>query len=433
MEFHDILHGHIQVDDREMARFLGDLLESPEVHRLRNMRQMNFDVPLIQELGRSRRLPHSIGVAHLAYRLTVGKMLHHGTIKSLVAAALLHDAAIPPFGHLVESELKAKDPTFSHEHRLKNLMFGLDGKSNKYGDVVHGKSAGLVDIMRRHGVDPLDVLRAVCPEPGVGNFISAGVDIDNIDNVHRMACMLGWKGAAQNVDNIMNVSRVRDDLQLEFGRGWQDYLGRWADFRNRIYTMIIAHPQCIPHNALQADLSRAAVEEGIITSEDWRMTEPEFEEALRNHPKTKRLAWQLISGCEYVLEDYVWAKELTNPIGKSNSAILEEMTAMGVAVDPLHSLFIWNENGLISRCVDIHLANGERVSFGERSRSCMVALIKTRRAGRGMTKRDRELWRQKTIDAVATMSGSDDFSVSFPEGYSGRYKSQELGLELGYH
>ncbi|MEN5274996.1 hypothetical protein [Stenotrophomonas lactitubi] len=433
MEFHDILHGHIEVDDREMATFLGDLLESPEVHRLRNMRQMNFDVPLIQELGRSRRLPHSIGVAHLAYQLTAGKTLHRSTIKSLVAAALLHDAAIPPFGHLVESELKAKDPAFSHEHRLKNLMFGLDGRSNKYGHVVHGKSARLIEILDRHGVDPLEVLRAVCPEPGKGNFISAGVDIDNIDNVHRMACMLGWKGAAENLSDLVSVCKVGDDLALEFGSEWQTYLARWADFRNRIYTMIISHPQCIPHNALQADLCRAAVREGIITSDDWRMTEPEFEEALRHHPRTKQLAWQLISGCEYILEDYVWVRELSAPLKMSNSEIAEMLIDRGVVESSNHTLFIWNENGLISRQIDVRLSGGDNVRFGWGSRSCMIALVRTKRTGRNMTKRDRESWRRAAVGAFAEILGNDDFVTSFPEGYSGRYLSQELGLGLGHH
>lgn len=124
MEFHDILHGHIKFPDNdELTKLLHDLLNSAEINRLRNMRQMNFDVPLIQELGRSRRLPHSIGVANLAYQLSKKSFLSKQDSKILLAAAILHDAAIPPYGHLVESELKAASD-FSHERRVEELVRG---------------------------------------------------------------------------------------------------------------------------------------------------------------------------------------------------------------------------------------------------------------------------------------------------------------------
>ena len=110
MEFHDILHGHIRFSDSGIVPLLADLIDSPEIHRLRNMRQMNFDVPLIQELGRSRRLPHSIGVVHVATQLAHKCHLDSKQTAILVAAAMLHDAAIPPYGHLVESEFKNKAP-----------------------------------------------------------------------------------------------------------------------------------------------------------------------------------------------------------------------------------------------------------------------------------------------------------------------------------
>ncbi len=36
----------------------------------------------------------------------------------------MHDAAIPPYGHLVESELKATASGFSHEKRVEELVRG---------------------------------------------------------------------------------------------------------------------------------------------------------------------------------------------------------------------------------------------------------------------------------------------------------------------
>jgi len=69
MEFHDVLHGHIVIERSDIIDLIKKLLDTTELQRLRNMRQMNFDVPLIQELGRSRRLPHSIGVAYISLQL----------------------------------------------------------------------------------------------------------------------------------------------------------------------------------------------------------------------------------------------------------------------------------------------------------------------------------------------------------------------------
>lgn len=431
MEFHDILHGHIVIDDREIADFLGDLLESPEVHRLRNMRQMNFDVPLIQELGRSRRLPHSIGVAHLAYRMSAGVNMHKSARKSLIAAALLHDAAIPPFGHLVESELKAIDSGFSHEHRLKNLIFGLDGKSNKYKEVVHGKSTELIKIFNKHGVNALDVLRLVCPV-GRGNVISDGIDIDNIDNVHRMACMLGWHEARDNMHSLIESSSLSPGMELVFDPSARDSIASWMQYRSRIYTMIIGHPQCIAHNALQADISRLAVSAGLITSDDWQMTEPEFEQLLREDPRTSELAWQLISGCEYVLEDYVWFKNYSGPLKLSNREISRRFSAVAGA-GPGYSIFVWNENGLISRRLNVKMTSGDLVELGESSRSCMVALVRTRRGKKANVQRKNAQWRRAVIDEFAELAKDEFVDASFPEEYSGEFRPASTGLKLGYH
>lgn len=432
MEFHDILHGLIRIDDREISRFLADLLESPEVHRLRNMRQMNFDVPLIQELGRSRRLPHSIGVAHLAYVLTKGVNIHKDARKAFIAAALLHDAAIPPFGHLVESELRAKNPEFSHENRLNNLIFGLDGKSNKYGDVVHGKPGELIAIFEKHNVSANEVLKLVCPEGGSSNAISAGIDIDNIDNVHRMACMLGWHEARHNMECLMSLVHLSKDGGLVFDPSAEKYVQIWMEIRSRIYTMIIAHPQCIPHNALQADVSRIAVDCGIITAGDWRMTEPEFEEKLRSSPETGALAWQLISGCEYSLEDYVWFKGYEDPLRVSNRRLAEEFSGLA-GLDAGYSVFVWNESGLITRRINILMSTGEEREIGKSSRSCMVALVRTRSSRRGAAPKRHDAWRRAVMEKFSGLTGYVDTPMSTPEDYNGEFEASDAGLKLEYH
>lgn len=432
MEFHDILHGLIKFSDENLTSLLADLIDSPEIHRLRNMRQMNFDVPLIQELGRSRRLPHSIGVTYLAVELAHKSNLDVKTTKELLAAALLHDAAIPPYGHLVESELKRIDPDFNHEETLSRMIRGELGGDNDYQEIVYGKQLQLASILRKHDVDQDAVIDLVCPRQGRRSAISADIDIDNIDNVHRMAAMLGWDNAKENIRRIRSGMKLNSKKELSFSDETIDSLKTWLDFRQRIYTMIIAHPECIPYNALQNDLVRLAVSEKIITPEHWYKTEPEFEEDLRKNEITERLAKQLIAGCDYQLIDYVWFKNFSASVKRKNAEIADFLTKSIDAPVKDAGYFIWNEKGLVSRKIEIITYDNKKIYLGEDSTSCMIALVKTTSGKVKPTKSDITLWRKEVAALFCAFLEIDVFEADFPETYTGSFftENDELKLEL---
>lgn len=433
MEFHDILHGLIRFSDENLTSLLADLIDSPEIHRLRNMRQMNFDVPLIQELGRSRRLPHSIGVTFLAVELAHKSNLSIDSTKALLAAAILHDAAIPPYGHLVESELKRVAPNFNHEETLSRLIRGITGEGNAYQEIVPGKQLQLSNILRKHNVDEDAVISLVCPKKGTHSAVSADIDIDNIDNVHRMAAMLGWDNAKENIIAIRKCMKLNDKSGLCFSSAAIPPLEKWLDFRQRIYTMIIAHPECIPYNALQTDLVRLAVKNEVITLKNWLMTEPEFEEKLRGHESTKSLAQQLISGCEYHLVDYVWFKNF-HTTKKLKNAEIVELISNAVEVPFKESgYFVWNEKGLICREINIPIENSNKaITLGQNSTSCMIALIKRTPGKAKMLRQDINDWRKEVTTAFCDLFEVDTFEAEFPETYKGSFyaETDELQFEL---
>jgi HD superfamily phosphohydrolase len=432
MEFHDILHGLIRFSDENLTALLADLINSPEIHRLRNMRQMNFDVPLIQELGRSRRLPHSIGVTYLAVELAHKSGLDVKATKELLAAAILHDAAIPPYGHLVESELKRIDANFSHEETLSRMIRGVLTEDNDYLEIVFDKQLQLANIFRDHDVDQNAVIDLVCPRNGNHGAISADIDIDNIDNVHRMAAMLGWDNAKENVKKIIFGMKLNNKRELCFNNETIEPLKNWLNFRQRIYTLIIAHPECIPYNALQNDLVRLAVKYGIITTRNWYKTEPEFEELLRKDEHTEKLARQLISGCEYQLIDYVWFKNFNTPKKLRNADIAEFLTKSINAPIKDASYFVWNEKGLISRQIKVLTYDNKKITIGEDSTSCMIALIKTTSGKVKLTKSHIAAWRKDVAASFCSFSGVDVFEAHFPEDYTGSFyaETNELKLEI---
>lgn len=429
MEFHDILHGLIRFEDQNIKSLLAELLNSPEIHRLRNMRQMNFDVPLIQELGRSRRLPHSIGVAYIAITLAHKAALNSEDTKILLCAALLHDAAIPPYGHLVESEFKSFQPAFNHEQRLSTIIYGTISPQNIYDDIVPGRQLGLLTIFNKYKIEPGKVLEMVCPPKGSKSSISADVDIDNIDNVHRMAAMLGWDGAKTNARKLIERTRIGQNSNLSFLEAALENLSKWLDYRQRIYTMIIAHPECIPQNALQADLVRLAVRERVITPDDWKITEPIFEERLRKNPNTQHLAEQLISGCKYQLIDYIWFKNYENKISLTNAQIIEQLN-LNIPTDEDYGYFVWNEKGLISREVSVSIENGRGIKIGRNSTSCMIALIKKTPGWPRRRKKEHNEWRLSIADTFVKLSNNINFVADFPESYTGNFMSSSDELQF---
>lgn len=432
MEFHDILHGLIRFSDENLTSLLKDLIDSPEIHRLRNMRQMNFDVPLIQELGRSRRLPHSIGVTFLAVELAHKSNLNLNDTKALLAAALLHDAAIPPYGHLVESELKYIAPDFSHEENLAKIIRGTLGSGNQFQHIVKNKELRLTPILQKHSVDIEEVINIVCPRNGTFSPVSADIDIDNIDNVHRMAAMLGWEGAKENIKIIRSSMRLNGLSGLVFSSDAIEPLQKWLEFRERIYTMIIAHPECIPYNALQTDLVRLAIDNEIITPAEWYMTEPEFEDVLRRkNTPTEALGWQLISGCEYQLVDYVWIKNFSSPRKLKNRDVSDYMSENVTEIIKNSGYFVWNEKGLISRGIKVTLDDSKVVHLGSNSTSCMIALVKKSSGQARLTKAQSLKWRQEVIKSFVELFQTKDYDFDFPETYTGSFysKMDELQFE----
>src|SRR5690606_329501 len=99
--FYDPLYGEIG-----FSKAIGELLESPLVQRLRHVRLSNIDSTSLPGIAGITRFEHVLGTAWLATRAAFTKTLDREEFQVVVAAALLHDAAITPFGHLVEESLQ---------------------------------------------------------------------------------------------------------------------------------------------------------------------------------------------------------------------------------------------------------------------------------------------------------------------------------------
>ncbi|WP_440764265.1 HD domain-containing protein [Natronorubrum sp. DTA7] len=159
----DSVHDHIRVDG--VAR---DLLDTPAVQRLRNIRQLGT-VSLVYPSANHTRFEHSLGVYHLACEALDHLGIDGQQAERIHAAALLHDVGHGPFSHNLESVT----------HR----------RTGRYHDDVHGLlSQGEVgDVLREHDLEPDAVADLVAGEGRFGQLVSGELDVDRMDYLVRDA------------------------------------------------------------------------------------------------------------------------------------------------------------------------------------------------------------------------------------------------------
>ncbi|SEP79836.1 HD domain-containing protein [Natrinema salaciae] len=159
----DSVHDHIQVDG--VAR---DLLDTPALQRLRNIRQLGT-VSLVYPSANHTRFEHSLGVYHLACEGLEHLNVEGRQAERVHAAALLHDVGHGPFSHNIESLT----------HR----------RTGRYHDEVHGLLAegSVGDVLRDHDLEPAAVADLVAGEGRFGQLVSGELDVDRMDYLVRDA------------------------------------------------------------------------------------------------------------------------------------------------------------------------------------------------------------------------------------------------------
>ena len=98
----DPIHGNIKLKDHIVK-----LLESPEVQRLANIKQLGF-AHLVFPGAHHTRLEHSLGAYQIASQISESLNLNEYQKDIVSCAALLHDIGHGPFSHTLESLLLEK-------------------------------------------------------------------------------------------------------------------------------------------------------------------------------------------------------------------------------------------------------------------------------------------------------------------------------------
>jgi hypothetical protein len=204
--FRDPIHNLIAFDDTPCDRLLLELINSPEVQRLRRIKQLG-QAELVFPGANHSRFAHSLGVLHTA-RLFVEQFERvQGPLPVeqrafILAAALLHDVGHGPFSHVFEQVTAQRHETFTRgilqsdetevHHCLRRFDRALPDQLARFFDEDAGDLQGA-------GIVP----------PYLAQIVSGQLDADRCDYLLRDSHATGTNYG--NFDLAWMLAQLRPD------------------------------------------------------------------------------------------------------------------------------------------------------------------------------------------------------------------------------
>ncbi len=183
----DPIHGDIKLE----GLFL-DLLETPEIQRLYNIKQLGL-AHLVFPGAHHTRLEHSLGTYYMASKAAEMLALDENESKIITCAALLHDIGHGPFSHTLESILKnALD--VDHVDLTEKLILGKyeifdsDEKEFVASPDVH-------EILDKNSINQkelMEIIRGTTHKKSyLSQLLNSAIDVDQLDYLIRDAYYTG--------------------------------------------------------------------------------------------------------------------------------------------------------------------------------------------------------------------------------------------------
>jgi len=211
--FRDPLYNYISID-RDCDLWLLQLLDCPEVQRLRRIHQLgvgNFTYPGADH----NRLIHSLGVVHLMghvlnhlKHMNASEKINHAR-QPLMAAALLHDVGHGPFSHVFE-------PCLGVDHELWSKRVILD-ETTKVNKVLRKEGSHLpqyvANLIDKYNNDHPRWQKAL---------LSSQLDVDRVDYLRRDSLFTGAGYGHFDWFRLMDTVQLYEDGDSGYDLVWPE-------------------------------------------------------------------------------------------------------------------------------------------------------------------------------------------------------------------
>jgi len=292
----DPLYGKWALDE-----FLSQLMRTPEVQRLREVRFSNINSLLMPGCSNVSRFEHSLGVAFLAREVCKNLQdLDSEQRRSLGAAAILHDIGTPPFGHTVEFVLRKH---FGFDHEIKSCDIIKRQHSRTRQDDLQFPSSGMQPyawmILDKYRLDKDQVTSIIRGHSKLGKLINGRIDLDNIDGVPRMIYHMGLRlGVKFDPIRIARGFRLRK-RRIHFDQAVLEDVERLRKARRLLYKQLLLDRWDCSAKAMLSRATDIAIKAEKLDETVWALTDGEFLSRLLSLPETREIARQLAVGDLY--------------------------------------------------------------------------------------------------------------------------------------
>lgn len=372
--FYDALYGNVVFPSEIL-----DLISAPLVQRLRHVRLSNIDSIASPGIANISRFEHALGVATLAAHTSFYAALPKYDQLLIQSAALLHDWAITAFGHLVEEAYAYAGAKFVHESKLSELVSGDDGEiGGVERQIIGGRETGLRKWAKASvGVKNadkliLDITETIQGGGKFGKVIAGTMDIDNIDNVYRVAHHLGFEYDRSIPNSLATAIKSIDQKSGSplFANDSDHLIQAWLEMRERVYDrLMLSEPDfCAKLMMICAVVS--AYRAGEISDSDWNMTDQELITKLRSSRdrECKETVNRWMVGEYWDSSSLIWmegSRPTFAELNKFNDAVSERLG---------RKIFSYCIKDKRKRALDLCFENGSSATFGLESQQWLLGI-----------------------------------------------------------
>lgn len=233
----DPIHGSIAFSGADTDQLLLALIATPELQRLRRIKQLGF-ASLVYPAAEHSRFPHSLGAMEIARRMLAAIRKNGGEVNErqeriITVATLLHDIGHGPFSHAFEPVL---DPSGGLRHEQWSAAI-CEGPNTEVAKILSEVDSDFPRVVANaiHGAEP-----SVGP---LGYVVSSQLDADRCDFLLRDAHAAGVSYGQFDINWLIRhiAPHPTDDDKLMVKRKARHALEAYLYARHHMYHTVYFH------------------------------------------------------------------------------------------------------------------------------------------------------------------------------------------------